>query len=101
MPERSNIYHKQVRLLLEVLPYINDESCFALKGGTAINMFVRDMPRLSVDIDLVYLPVEDRTNSLKHIAESLERIEKMNKVKRAKALEKLERSLANAKEKTV
>ena len=74
MLDRSNIYYKQVQLLLEVLPYINNEECFALKGGTAINMFVRDMPRLSVDIDLMYLPVEDRTSSLKHIAESLERI---------------------------
>ncbi len=46
----------------------------ALKGGTAINMFVRDMPRLSVDIDLMYLPVEKRASSLKHIAESLESI---------------------------
>ena len=52
MLESSNIYYKQVQLLLEVLPYINNEECFALKGGTAINMFVRDMPRLSVDIDL-------------------------------------------------
>jgi len=74
MLDSSNIYYRQVQLLLEVLPYINNEECFALKGGTAINMFVRDMPRLSVDIDLMYLPVEDRTSSLKHIAESLERI---------------------------
>lgn len=76
MLDRSSIYYKQVQLLLEVLSYINDEKCFALKGGTAINMFERNMPRLSVDIDLMYLPVEDRTNSLKHIAESLERIAK-------------------------
>ena len=74
MLDSSNIYYKQVQLLLEVLPHINNEECFALKGGTAINMFVRDMPRLSVDIDLMYLPIEDRTSSLKHIAESLERI---------------------------
>jgi len=72
----SNIYYKQVKLLLEVLPYINNEKCFALKGGTAINMFIRDMPRLSVDIDLMYLPIEDRFNSLNHISESLERIAK-------------------------
>jgi len=58
MLDSSNIYYKQVQLLLEVLPYINNEKCFALKGGTAINMFVRDMPRLSVDIDLMYLPIE-------------------------------------------
>ncbi|HEY4783780.1 MAG TPA: nucleotidyl transferase AbiEii/AbiGii toxin family protein, partial [Chthoniobacterales bacterium] len=38
---------------------------FALKGGTAINLFVRDMPRLSADIDLTYLPVAGRAASLK------------------------------------
>jgi hypothetical protein len=43
---------------------IATETCFALKGGTAINLFVRDLPRLSVDIDLVYLPIEDRETSL-------------------------------------
>jgi hypothetical protein len=36
---------KQVELLLETLPYVAKESCFALKGGTAINLFVRDFPR--------------------------------------------------------
>ncbi len=74
--DSSSIYYKQVQLLLEVLPYVSDEECFALKGGTAINMFVRDMPRLSVDIDLMYLPIEDRISSLTHISESLERIAK-------------------------
>jgi predicted nucleotidyltransferase component of viral defense system len=74
MFNQTNIYFKQVKLLLEVLPYVNKEECFALKGGTAINMFVRDMPRLSVDIDLMYLPIENRNNSLHHISESLERI---------------------------
>ena len=39
---------------------IAKETCFAVKGGTAINLFVRDLPRLSVDIDLVYLPHYDR-----------------------------------------
>lgn len=47
----DNNYEKQVALLLDVLPFVAKESCFALKGGTAINLFVRDMPRLSVDID--------------------------------------------------
>jgi predicted nucleotidyltransferase component of viral defense system len=57
-------YQRQVALLLRVLPIIADEPDFALKGGTAINLFVRDMPRLSVDIDLTYLPVADRATSL-------------------------------------
>ncbi len=51
-----------------------EEKCFALHGGTAINLFVRNMPRLSVDIDLTYLPFEDRGTTLKNIADALERI---------------------------
>lgn len=53
----DNPYYRQVRLLVAVLPFVGQERCFALKGGTAINLFVRDMPRLSVDIDLTYLEV--------------------------------------------
>lgn len=67
-------YRKQVGLLLEVLPEVANEKCFAMHGGTAINLFVRDMPRVSVDIDLTYLPIEDRATSLKDIADALERI---------------------------
>lgn len=50
-------FRQQVQLLVSVLPLVAEERCFALKGGTAINLFVRDLPRLSVDIDLTYLPV--------------------------------------------
>lgn len=57
-------YEAQVRLLLECLPHVNNSEAFALHGGTAINLFVRDMPRLSVDIDLTYLPVASREESL-------------------------------------
>ena len=57
-------YRQQVALLIRTIPFVAKETKFALKGGTAINLFVRDMPRLSVDIDLTYLPVEDRTTSL-------------------------------------
>lgn len=67
-------YRQQAALLLNVLPEVARENCFALHGGTAINLFVRDMPRLSVDIDLTYLPIEDRETSLKRIAEALDRI---------------------------
>lgn len=70
----SDAYRAQVQLLVRTLPFVADETCFALKGGTAINLFVRDMPRLSVDIDLTYLSVEDRATSLKAIAEALQRI---------------------------
>ena len=51
----NEVYQRQVRLLLRVLPHVAEEICFALKGGTAINLFIRDMPRLSLDIDLTYL----------------------------------------------
>ncbi|MCZ0954445.1 MAG: nucleotidyl transferase AbiEii/AbiGii toxin family protein [Rhodospirillaceae bacterium] len=67
-------YVDQVRLLLRVLPDIAAEDVFALKGGTAINLFYREMPRLSVDIDLAYLPVNERKKSLQDIDETLDRI---------------------------
>lgn len=70
----SEIFEAQVVLLVHVLPYVATETCFALKGGTAINLFVRDLPRLSVDIDLVYLPIEDRETSLIGIRSALGRI---------------------------
>jgi hypothetical protein len=60
--------------LLRVLPFITEEECFALKGGTAINLFVRDMPRLSVDIDLTYVPVAPRAESLADIDAATKRI---------------------------
>lgn len=72
MAEQS--YKQQVSLLLSVLPEVAKESCFALHGGTAINLFVRDMPRLSVDIDLTYLPLEDRQSTLININTALDAI---------------------------
>ncbi len=68
------IYKRQVALLLDILPEVAKETCFALHGGTAINLFIRDMPRLSVDIDLTYLPLESREASLKNISDALSRI---------------------------
>lgn len=67
-------YLAQVQLLLRAIPEIAREDMFALKGGTAINLFLRDLPRLSVDIDLVYLPVSDRASSLETVREGLGRI---------------------------
>jgi len=52
----NNEYERQVELLLAVLPEVAQESCVALHGGTAINLFIRDMPRLSVDINLESTP---------------------------------------------
>jgi predicted nucleotidyltransferase component of viral defense system len=48
------IYLDSARLLTRVAPLVLVDDTFALKGGTAINLFVRDMPRLSVDLDLVF-----------------------------------------------
>ena len=64
----------QVDLLLEVLPLVSKEKSFALKGGTAINLFVRDLPRLSVDIDLTYLGNEARAEALAKVHEAVHRI---------------------------
>ncbi|WP_439291396.1 MULTISPECIES: nucleotidyl transferase AbiEii/AbiGii toxin family protein [Rahnella] len=74
--DRESIYYRQVQLLLQLLPFIAKHDCFALKGGTAINLFIRNFPRLSVDIDLVYLPVLDREESLKGIKAALDDIAK-------------------------
>jgi hypothetical protein len=46
----SEVFEAQAALLVRALPYVAAETCFALKGGTAINLFVRNLPRLSVDI---------------------------------------------------
>lgn len=70
----NEAYRAQVRLMLDLLPLVAEETAFALKGGTAINFFVRNMPRLSVDIDLTYLPLEDRAASLAGISTGLTRI---------------------------
>jgi len=65
-------YSKQVALMLNCMPMVGQESCFALKGGTAINFFHRqDFPRLSVDIDLSYLPIEDRISTISNIEKGL------------------------------
>jgi predicted nucleotidyltransferase component of viral defense system len=67
-------YMRQVELLFRTLPFIARQPVFALKGGTAINLFYRDMPRLSVDIDLTYLPIEDRDKTLGGIDNALDHI---------------------------
>jgi len=70
----DSVYFKQAELLLRIIPLIDREAVFALKGGTAINFFARDLPRISVDIDLVYLPVGERDLSLRDISATLARI---------------------------
>ena len=72
--DANNIYRRQVQLLVRVLPLVDTEKCFALKGGTAINLFYRALPRLSVDIDLLYIPMDDRETALLNIKEALSRL---------------------------
>lgn len=71
MMDRQSHYYRQVQLLLQIIPFVAQHDCFALKGGTAINLFVRDFPRLSVDIDLVFLPMMDRQEALQTIKDNL------------------------------
>ena len=70
----DNRFYQQVQLLVAVLPRVAEEACFALKGGTAINLFIRDLPRLSVDIDLAYLPLGDYSSARAAIDAALRRI---------------------------
>lgn len=67
-------YHEQVRLIVSLLPFLNSEPCFALKDGTAINLFVQPIPRLSGDFDLAYLPMEPRDEALQRCREALQRL---------------------------
>lgn len=79
----DNAYAQTVRLLLMVAPDVFANDIFAMKGGTAINLFVQDMPRLSVDIDVVYVPWQTpREEALQAIADELDAI--------ARRLEKLD-----------
>lgn len=59
---------------MQVLPFIEQEKIFLLKGGTAINLFYRDLPRLSVDIDLTYSVVESREDTLRKSNNALVKI---------------------------
>jgi predicted nucleotidyltransferase component of viral defense system len=80
-------YKDQVSLLLDILPIVAKRKSFALKGGTALNLFIWKMPRLSVDIDLVYLPISDRDEALKDILLNLVIIkDELERVLRIKVL---------------
>jgi predicted nucleotidyltransferase component of viral defense system len=67
-------YTDRVQLLVDILPVLAREPRFALKGGTAINLFEHDLPRLSVDIDLAWLPVHDFAEDAVQIAAALEQL---------------------------
>jgi predicted nucleotidyltransferase component of viral defense system len=76
----NQIYLDTARLLTQIAPLVIADGTFALKGGTAINLFIRDMPRLSVDLDLVFpdysLPRDQAlariSDAIRHAAERLQ-----------------------------
>jgi len=65
------VYARKVEFLLHLMPYVMDEGVFAVHGGTAINLFVKNLPRYSVDIDLTYMPLAGREESLRDINQHL------------------------------
>ena len=73
-------YKKQVGLLIRIMPSVYRIKDFAVHGGTAINLFHKDMPHYSIDIDITCIPIEDREKSLKtintHLLELKQLIEK-------------------------
>ena len=68
----NSLYNEQVRLLLRILPLIYREEDLAVHGGTAINLFIKDLPRYSVDVDLTYIPLGSREESLAEIGIKLD-----------------------------
>jgi len=64
---QTSVFAQKVDLLLRLLPLIMEEKVFAVHGGTAINLFLRNLPRYSVDIDLTYIPLADRKKSIDDI----------------------------------
>ena len=89
-------YTDRVRLLVEILPVLAQEPRFALKGGTAINLFEHDLPRLSVDIDLAWLPANDYATDVKSIAEALERLAAMMRARPMQLQVQTSRGVAGA-----
>lgn len=63
----NDYYKRQVALLIRIMPSVYRIKDFAVHGGTAINLFHKNMPRYSVDIDLTYIPIQDRDKSLEAI----------------------------------
>ena len=70
-PMNKEQYFAQVTLLLDCLTVLKDQQLFALKGGTAINFFICNLPRLSVDIDLTFLKISQRNEAINEIANGL------------------------------
>lgn len=72
---QNNEYKERVQLLLRIVPIISQTDCLAIHGGTAINLFVQNLFRYSVDIDLTYIPIQPRDESLAAIKSCLAEVE--------------------------
>lgn len=72
-------YRKQVALLIRIMPSLYRIKDFAVHGGTAINLFHKDMPRYSVDVDITYIPVKGREESLQCINTHLSELKQINR----------------------
>ena len=72
----NETYKKQVALLIRIMPLVYKISDFAVHGGTAINLFVKNMPRYSIDVDLTYLPLKNREESIQDINNQLNTLKK-------------------------
>ena len=72
----NDVYRRQVALLIRIIPLVFRIKDFAVHGGTAINLFYRNLERLSVDIDLTYIPLKGREESLNEINAHLSRLKK-------------------------
>ena len=88
----SSRYESQVDLLLQCLPEVMMHPCFALKGGSAINLFVRDMPRLSVDIPEIYKNDFQGMTRVEFTLEELEEVQKTLASTMVDSLDKEERA---------
>ena len=75
----NKLYKQQVELLLKIIPTLSGIDSFAVHGGTAINLYVLDLPRYSVDIDITYTPIKSREESFVDIHNNLDIIK--NRVK--------------------
>jgi len=71
----QSIYRQQVELLIRVAPIVFASRVLALKGGTGINLFLQNMPRISVDLDCVFLDKTlGREEAIHSIRQELARI---------------------------
>ena len=67
----NKTYKQQVELLLKIIPTLSGIESFAIHGGTAINLYVLDLPRYSIDIDVTYTPIKSREESFVEIHKNL------------------------------